>query len=91
MRPATKILIRTAGLAAVIVAAVTATASYFLSKGPVSLGFLSPYVESALSLVQPAVDDAIERTCKYAIPYFGEISKAQGYANDWEHAMRGQP
>ncbi|MCH8148612.1 MAG: hypothetical protein IH987_11550, partial [Planctomycetes bacterium] len=35
------------------------------------------FVESALSLVQPAVEDAIERICKYAMPYFGEIAKAR--------------
>ena len=49
------------------------------------------FVESALNLVQPAVDDAIARICKYAIPYFGEIAKARGYADQWEHATQDQP
>lgn len=47
------------------------------------------FVKSSLDLVQPAVDDAVARICKYALPYFGETSKARGHAARWEHAMRG--
>lgn len=46
------------------------------------------FVKSSLDLVQPAVDDAVARICKYALSYFSETAKARGHAERWEHAMR---
>lgn len=37
-------------------------------------------IEDAIKQVKPQVADAIERLCKYALPYFAKIAKKFGYA-----------